>query len=232
MEACIALIKGLQGYPVTIVSGLAVGIDSVAHQAALDAGIPTLAFPGSGLDWNVLYPSVHRDLALSILHQGGALISEYENDSHAAPWTFPRRNRLLAGISAMTIVIEAQEKSGTLITARLATEYNRIVGAVPGPITSSTSVGANRLLRLGAVPITNSIDILSELNVIDVNYTNGEIVLNMWEEKVMALLIQPRTREEIIEILSLDRSTAAIVFSTLEIKGMTREILGLIERRT
>jgi DNA processing protein len=229
-EVCMSLIEGLKGYPITIVSGLAIGIDSIAHEAAMHAGLPTISFPGSGLDWHVLYPAIHRDMALRILQEGGALISEYEHDVRAAHWTFPRRNRLLAGMSAMTIVIEAEEKSGTLITARLATEYNRTVGAVPGPITKSTSVGANRLLRLGAVPITKSEDILIELNLIEGSHRDADVILNIWEEKILALLDEPMTKEEIIEKLSLDESTASIVFSTLEIKGMTRETLGLIER--
>lgn len=163
-EVCELLIKGLAGYPVTIVSGLAIGIDTIAHEAALAAGLPTIAFPGSGLNWDALYPKQNRALAEHILQSGGMLLSEFPPDLNGAPWTFPARNRLEAGIASITIVIEAAEKSGTLITARLATEYNRIVGAVPGPITAPTSAGANWLLQLGAVPITSSIDILRELN--------------------------------------------------------------------
>ncbi len=163
-QACESLIKGLAGYPITIVSGLAYGIDAIAHQAAIDNGLPTIAFPGSGLNWEVLYPKQNRTLAENILTAGGMLLSEFENDTTAAPWNFPLRNRLEAGIADMVIVIEAAPKSGTIITARLGTEYNKTVGAVPGPITSPTSAGANWLLQLGAVPITCSEDILRELN--------------------------------------------------------------------
>jgi DNA processing protein len=163
-QVCEMLIKGLAGYPVTIVSGLAYGIDAIAHQAAIDNGLPTIAFPGSGLDWNVLYPKQNRKLAEDTLRSGGVLLSEFENHVSAAPWNFPLRNRLEAGIADMVIVIEAASKSGTLITARIGTEYNKTVGAVPGPITSPTSAGANWLLKLGAVPVTNSQDILRELN--------------------------------------------------------------------
>jgi DNA processing protein len=164
-QACEQLIKGLAGYPVTIVSGLAYGIDAIAHQAAIDSNIPTIAFPGSGLDWDVLYPKQNKTLAEKILRAGGVLLSEFENDHTVAPWNFPMRNRLEAGIASLIIVIEAAEQSGTLITARLGTEYNKVVGAVPGPITSETSRGANWLLKLGAVPITCSEDILRELNI-------------------------------------------------------------------
>ncbi len=164
-DACVAIIHGLKDYNVTIVSGLALGIDSIAHEAALAVGLPTLALPGSGLDENALYPRRHRVLALRILENGGALLSEFDASQKGMPWTFPQRNRLLAGISVMTVLIEAEEKSGTLITARLATDYNKTVGAVPGPIDSATSFGTNELLKLGAVPITSAQDIVHELNL-------------------------------------------------------------------
>ncbi|MES2224417.1 MAG: DNA-processing protein DprA [Patescibacteria group bacterium] len=164
-EACESLIQGLKDYRVTIVSGLALGIDSVAHEAALAVGLPTLALPGSGLDEAALYPRRHAGLAVRILENGGALLSEFDAGQRGMPWTFPQRNRLLAGISVMTIIIEAEERSGTLITARLATDYNRTVGSVPGPINSATSFGTNELLKLGAVPITSAQDIVQELNL-------------------------------------------------------------------
>jgi DNA processing protein len=230
-QVCESLIRGLAGYPITIVSGLAIGIDAIAHQAALDANLPTIAFPGSGLNWEVLYPTQHKKLAQNILEAGGILLSEYNPDTHSMPWFFPERNRLEAGIATMTLVIEAEEKSGTLITSRLATEYNKTVGAVPGMITSPTSVGANWLLKLGAVPITDSDDILQELGF----GKRGtlplyNIILNETEQKIISLLTSPLSKETIIEILSLDIVTASIAFSTLEIKGVIQETYGLIER--
>lgn len=228
---CRDIIAGLRGYPITIVSGLALGIDSVAHIAALENNIPTISFPGSGLGWNVLYPAQHRGLAESILEHGGALLSEYTSDMRAAYWSFPQRNRLVAGISDMTIVIEAERKSGALITARLATEYNKIVGVLPGNVTSPSSKGTNWLLRLGATPITESSDILLELGL-----TSGENktlpfdLLNAQEEKVFAYLSEPRTKDDVMYALSLDPSEANILFSTLEIKGVIKETMGMIER--
>lgn len=229
---CHSLIAGLAGYPITIVSGLALGIDAAAHQAALDAGLPTIAFPGSGLGWKTLYPAQHRGLAESILAAGGALISEYPEDTRGAPWTFPARNRLEAGISDMTLIIEAEEKSGTLITARLATEYNKIVGAIPGPITSTSSKGANWLLRMGAVPVTSSADILEELGLAERETTNVSeyLLLNADEERVLSILNEPKTKEAIMTELGLDPVAANIIFSTLEIKGAIRESLGYVER--
>ncbi len=229
---CRSLIDGLQGYPVAVVSGLALGIDSVAHQAALDAGIPTISFPGSGLDWSVLYPAQHRGLAEHILRNGGALFSEYEATQRAAPWTFPQRNRLMAGIADITIVIEAEEKSGTLITARLATEYNRAVGAVPGPVTSPSSLGTNWLLKLGAVPITESSDILRELgySLEERELSRESGIFNADEDRVLAVLSEPKSRDQIIAELGLSPAAANVLFSTLEIKGAIRETLGMIER--
>lgn len=229
---CRSLIEGLRGYPVVIVSGLALGIDSVAHISALDAGLTTISFPGSGLDWRVIYPAQHKGLAENILNAGGILLSEYKPDQRAALWTFPRRNRLMAGIADITIVIEAEEKSGTLITARLATEYNKTVGALPGPVTSPSSHGTNWLLKLGAVPITESSDILRELGLNpDIRTNLSEMaLLNSEEERVLALLSEPKSRDQIIDQLGLNAKDATIVFSTLEIKGVIRETMGMIER--
>ncbi len=231
-SVCESLIHGLAGYPITIVSGLALGIDAIAHRAALDAGLPTIAFPGSGLNWSVMYPAQHRGLAHEILEAGGALMSEYPHNTQSAPWTFPRRNRLEAGISHITIIIEAEEKSGTLITARLGTEYNKTVGAVPGPITSPMSRGANWLLRLGATPITCADDILQELGFATKPTSDVALHLSLSpeEERVLGALSHPKSREQVMHELSLDSVTANITFSMLEIKGAVREALGMMER--
>jgi DNA processing protein len=229
-EVCRALIEGLKGYPITVVSGLALGIDALAHEAALTAGLPTIAFPGSGLGTDVLYPQQHYGLAQRILEHGGALLSEYPEHFRATYWSFPRRNRLEAGIAPLTLVIEAEEKSGTLITARLATEYNRTVGAVPGPITSPTSRGANWLISLGAVPITTSADIIRELSLPTPAPAALDLILNEDESRMLGLLREPRTRAELIDLLELDPLRASSVFATLEIKGVIRETLGFIER--
>ena len=140
-EACEQVVKGLRGYDITIVSGLALGIDSIAHRSALDAGLKTIAVPGSGLDDDALYPREHLQLAREIVEKGGALVSEYEPDFKATTWSFPRRNRIMAGLSKAVLVVEAERPSGTLITARLALDYGRDVFAVPGSIFSETSRG-------------------------------------------------------------------------------------------
>src|SRR3989338_3404825 len=162
-EACDFLIHGLAGYPIVIVSGFAIGTDTIAHKSALDTGLPTIAIPGSGLDRAVLHPQSNYRLADHILETDGALLSELPPTAPAGIHTFPRRNRIMAGLSKAILIIEAGEKSGTLITARLALDYNREVGAVPGSILSPQSYGTNQLLRHGATPITTSSDLLEML---------------------------------------------------------------------
>lgn len=229
-QACRTIIEGLRGYPIVVVSGLALGMDSIAHQTACDTGITTLAFPGSGLGWNSIYPARHRALAETIIEKGGALISEYPEDYRAALWTFPRRNRLLAGIADMVIVVEAEEKSGTLITARLAIEYNKVLGVVPGTINSPLSRGAHQFLKLGAVPITESADIVRELGLQEQEKLSDETLFNSDERRVLEALTEPKTRDDLGRLLALDATTLAITLSTLEIKGAIVELLGKIMR--
>ena len=124
-EICEKLIRGLKNYPIVIVSGLALGIDSIAHRAALDNGLITVSFPGSGLDNNVLHPHTNIRLAQEIVNKGGCLISELDPSWKATLYSFPQRNRLMAGIAKAVLIIEAEEKSGTLITDRMALDYNR-----------------------------------------------------------------------------------------------------------
>lgn len=230
ISVCKKLIAGLSGYNVVIVSGLAVGLDTIAHQAALENGLTTIALPGSGLGWKALYPSINKGLAKEILTNGGALISEYSAETKGAHWTFPQRNRLVAGIADIIVVVEAQEKSGALITARLGTEYNKIVCAVPGSIESDFSKGTNWLLKLGAVPITSAADLLKELGFETQAPLEELPLINEAEGKVLALLKEPRTKDWIIESLGISAQEAGILFSTLEIKGLIKETYGLIER--
>lgn len=121
-EAATKLIGGLAGYPISIVSGLALGADACAHRAALSAGLHTIAMPGSGISDKAIAPRTNFGLAQDILKSGGALLAEYPPDTLPAPWTFPQRNRLMVGMSHAVLVVEAGERSGTLITARLAGE--------------------------------------------------------------------------------------------------------------
>jgi DNA processing protein len=140
-----------------VVSGLARGIDGEAHRGALEAGGTTIAVLGCGIDRD--YPASNAQLARRI-EETGLLLSEYPPGVEPAPWRFPARNRIVAGLAAATIVVEARERSGALITADLALEEGREVFAVPGEITSALSAGTNDLLRLGATPLTSAADVL------------------------------------------------------------------------
>ncbi len=148
---------GASGVPV--ISGLALGIDGAAHRGCIGVGGATVAVLGSGVD--VLYPARHRSLAAQILRFGGAIVSEYPPGTRPAPWRFPLRNRIIAGASRAVVVVEAAEKSGALITARLALDLGLDVFAVPGDIDRRTSIGTNKLIRDGAHAVA-SIDELTE----------------------------------------------------------------------
>lgn len=217
------LITGLKGYPICIISGLALGIDSIAHEAALTAGLYTAAFPGSGLDPSVLYPASHLHLAEKIIAGGGALLSEFDPFQKSAPWTFPSRNRLMAGVSHATLVVEAELKSGTLITSARATDYNREVGAIPGPIFSPLSAGPHMLIRLGASPITCVDDLLELLGFPRRNGQSSLVLpdkLSPDEKRVFEALRSGQEKDQISRNLSLDPKTLNMIISSLEIEGL------------
>lgn len=228
-EVCTSLIAGLRGYPIIIVSGLAIGIDALAHKAALDAGLTTLAVPGSGLSESVLHPSSNRPLARKILDAGGALLSEFEPDFQATLWSFPQRNRIMAGLSHAVLVVEASDRSGTLITAKLATDYNRDVLAVPGSIFSRNSFGPHMLIRNGATPIRNSADILDVFSIKKEETEKFDVsTLSEQEQKVFACLSAPLPRDELIRTLALPTSEAQSLLMSMELKGLIKETLGEI----
>lgn len=232
-DVCEKLIEGLRGYPIVIVSGLALGIDSIAHRKAIDTGLTTVAFPGSGLNPKNLYPASNRVLAEKIVTSGGALISEFEPDTKAAMWTFPKRNRLMAGIAKAVLIIEAQEKSGTLITSKLATEYNRDIGAVPGSIFSELSAGTHMLIRLGATPIANASQLLELLGFEPTENTDVSrelIDCSIEELQILDLLREPIPKDELLRLLQKPIHEANATISILEIKGLIKEELGEIRR--
>lgn len=223
------LIKGLRGYPVVIVSGLAYGVDALAHKAALAAGLPTIAVPGSGLDWSVLYPRANVSLAKEIIAAGGAHLSEFSPDQKAADYTFPQRNRIMAGMCKATLIIEAKERSGSLITARLATEYNRELLVVPGSIFSDASRGTHQFLKLGATPVTEPADILRVLGIEAQTEQPREYAdLSFDESRVLDIIASPCSRHDLLAALDLRISDANILLSTMEIKGLIKEEYGIV----
>ncbi|HUO50163.1 MAG TPA: DNA-processing protein DprA [Candidatus Paceibacterota bacterium] len=231
-QVCEHLISGLAGYPIVIVSGLAYGVDAQAHRSALDAGLPTIAVPGSGLNWDILYPRANTKLAHEILEKGGALLSEEEPDAKAMDYMFPKRNRIIAGMSVATLVIEAKEKSGSLITAKLTTEYNRELLVVPGSIFSAESKGTHQFLRLGATAVTSPRDILDALGITETaNNPQSRSDLSPEELRVVELVASPLSRDELIRALKLPTFEANVLLSTMELKGVIVEELGTIRVR-
>lgn len=231
-RVCRYLIEGLRGYPIVIVSGLAYGVDAEAHKNALSTGLTTVGVPGSGLDWNVLYPRAHISLAREIVESGGALLSEEEPGAKTMDYMFPKRNRIMAGLCHATLVVEAKEKSGSLITAKLVTEYNRDLLVVPGNIFSEESRGVHQFLRLGATAITSPDDILISLGLerregaTRFNELRSDLSEN--ERRVFALLASPLSRDELIAALSMPITEANVLLSTMEIKGLIEEELGVV----
>lgn len=155
------LVSDLKPADVVVVSGLAAGIDTCAHWAAVQAGLPTVAVFGCGLD--VIYPPANRKLCQEILAGGGALVSEYPLGTPPTQYTFPQRNRIVAGLSHGVLVVEGDVKSGALITARLAVDEGRSVYAVPGNVFSPGSQGPHHLIKNGAIPVTEGMDVLNDL---------------------------------------------------------------------
>ncbi len=233
-SVCESLISGLSSYNICIVSGLALGIDSIAHNCAIDCNLKTIAVPGSGLSDKALYPKTHINLRNKILEKDGCLLSEFDNDFEATPYSFPQRNRIMAGLSDAVLVIEAEIKSGTLITSKFATEYNRDVLTVPQNIFSKTSEGPNMLLKLGATPITKSEDILTALKIAPKEnnlFSNTENIfkdLSEDEIEVLEILKEPKSKEEVLEMLEKPAHITQTIISILEIKGLIKEELGII----
>ena len=233
-DVCEQLLAGLRGYPICIISGLALGIDAIAHRAALTNQLMTVAVPGSGLADSVLYPRSHLSLAYDILDDGGGLLSEFDPQFESVHWAFPQRNRIMAGMSHATLVIEAAEKSGTLITSRLATEYNRDVLTVPGSIFSKNSAGPHMLLTLGATPIMSSSDLIEALNVQPDGVRETPVAavehFSPSEQSVIAALSSPLDREELYKRLTVSVSELNVILTKLELRGIIADSGGVVRR--
>jgi DNA processing protein len=209
---------------VVIVSGLAFGVDSIAHQAALEVSGKTIAVLPSSVD--LPYPVSHRQLAQRILDKGGALVSEYAATPSVRREYFIARNRLISGLSDATLITEAALKSGSLHTARFALEQGREVLAVPGNITSVTSIGTNNLIRAGAVPITSVEDLMFALNIHD---APGSLVApkgdNDAEQAILDLLAHDMSDGELLLAQSgLGASEFSQTLTMLEITGKIRRL--------
>jgi DNA processing protein len=216
---------------VTVVSGLALGIDTIAHTAALDAGGRTLAILGSGLD--VIYPAANYNLARRIVESGqGALITEFPLGVQPEGGNFPARNRIISGLSLGVLITEAPQPSGALITANFALEHGRDVFAVPGNIYSAGSVGVNKLIQDGGAKLVRNVDdILETLNLFMVpQHVEMQVALpeNAEEQKLLALLSQePRHVDDLIRASELPTMTVSATLTMMELKGMIKSVGGM-----
>ncbi|MEI7425890.1 MAG: DNA-processing protein DprA [Candidatus Moraniibacteriota bacterium] len=213
-----------------IVSGLALGIDAISHQGALKTQGKTIAVLGSGVDDESIYPRANFNLAQEIIEKGGMLLSDYAPGTQPTRMTFPARNRIIVGLSLGTLVIEAGEKSGALITARMAMESNREVFAIPGSLFSPTSIGTNNLIKSGAKMVTCVQDILEEFNFSQATPTKQTMLkLPDNKEEEILLTILSNVPLHIDTIAKQSDLTVSVISSTLtmmEIKGWIKNLGG------
>lgn len=221
--------RELARHGVTIISGLARGIDREAHEGALEGGGRTVAVLGNGL--NTIYPAEHAKLARAICARG-ALLSELEPDEGPKPFHFPRRNRIVAGLSKAILVIEAPLKSGALITARLAAEYNRDVFCVPGSVFSRASEGVHAFIRDGAQPVFTPEDVLMALGINSEHETQEENLGASLggDAQVIYILLheggRPLLIDEIIKASNIAAKTVNVILAELELQGYVRHMGG------
>jgi DNA processing protein len=212
----------------TVVSGLARGVDGVAHQTTLANNGRTIAVLGSGIDQ--IYPPEHRQLAEKII-ENGAVISDYHPGTPPDAGNFPPRNRIISGLSLATVVVEAGETSGALITATFAAEQGREVFAVPGPIYAPQSKGTNRLIREGAQPLLDPVDIMESLNLRKVDhYKQASLLLpgDELEIKLMEILnLEPVYIDEIQSKAGYPVEKVSAALTMMELKGMVKQVSGM-----
>lgn len=225
-----SLVTELVNTGITIVSGLARGVDSMAHKAALKAGGRTIGVLACGLD--IVYPPENTFLVKEIINGHGAVISEFPLGMQPMPGSFPARNRIISGLSLGTVVIEAPQRSGALITARHAAEQGREVFAIPGPITSPNAAGPAHLIKMGAKLVFNVEDILEELGIKSRDETgkSKQVVSENPEEEMVLSLIQDEAKhiDEIVRQSGFDSGKVASIMSLMEIKGKVRNLGGMV----
>ncbi len=228
-QAALEIAGDLAEAGLTIVSGLAPGIDTAAHWAAVERGKRTVAVLGTGIDEKSIYPQSNLELAKKILETGGCLISEYPPGTRGTQFTFPQRNRIISGLSLGVLVVEAKQKSGALITANWAKKQQRKVFAIPGPIYSLNSKGPHCLIKQGAKLVENANDILKELNLPGITRPGRVIGENEEENLILEALKQESLDiDDIIERTKLPVSRVAGALAALEIKSKVRNLGGSI----
>ena len=222
------LVSKIASAGITIVSGFMYGVDAQAHKATLLAGGRTIAVMPCGID--LIHPGYQKDLYEQITNKGGLIISELEGNFPPALWTYPKRNRIIAGLSQATLVIEAGHKSGSLITANFAKKFGRKLFAVPGSLTSSLSQGTLQLIIDGAKMLTSVNDILAAYGLRDLEYTekhSSSSGLNKLEQNIVEKLVQePREIDDLSRLIGVSASKLGATLSLMQLQGIVSEEEG------
>ena len=222
------IIRDIPSPDITIISGMALGIDTCAHQAALDANLKTIAVLGGGFDF--IYPSQNKNLFAKIIDGNGAVLSEYYPTIEPISWQFPHRNRIVSGMSKGVLVAEAAEKSGALITAHLALEQNKELMCIPGLVTNPNAKGTNNLIKSGAALITEAQDIMTALNwqIESTSPRQKEKMENKLldnEQKVYKTLnLEAKSINEILKETALSTAELMVILTSLELQGIIKQI--------
>ncbi len=217
-----SIISGLNNSDITIVSGLAYGIDSTAHEAALDNNLKTIAVIGTGLDKQ--YPSSNKKLYRDILDSGNVIFSEYHLGIEAKPYNFPLRNRIVVGMSEGTLVAEAQTKSGAMISANLTIDYNRELMCIPGNVLNPNTSGIYQLIKNGAGIVTSTDDLLNNLGWDIIHNETQDDLSNDVQKNILDIISYGEASfDEIAKQSKLDTSTLMVVLTELELKGLIKQ---------
>lgn len=225
-QAALQISQNLINHNITIVSGLAPGIDTFSHKAVVEMKKRTIAVLGSGIDEKTIYPRTNLLLSRKIIEYGGCLISELPEGTSGTRFTFPNRNRIISGLSSGVLVVEAKEKSGSLITANYAKKQNKKLFAVPGPIYSSNSWGPNELIKTGAKLVTTAKDILEELKIKQLQLSRHEIDADNEEERLILDILKngPADIDKIIEKTKIKASLVASTLALMEVSDKVRNL--------
>jgi len=225
-QVALQISQDLINHNITIVSGLAPGIDTFSHKASVEMKKRTIAVLGSGIDERTIYPRTNLFLSRKIVEYGGCLISELPEGTNGTRFTFPNRNRIISGLSSGVLVVEAKEKSGSLITANYAKKQNKKLFAIPGPIYSLNSWGPNELIKTGAKPVTTTQDILEELKIKQLQLAHREIDGDSEEERLI-LDILKNGAADIDKIIEKTKLKASLVASTLALMEVSDKVRNL-----
>ncbi len=210
----------------TIVSGLAAGVDTLAHKTALQAGTPTIAVLGCGIDDDTIFPVQNLTLAKEIVNSGGAVIAEYAPGTHGNKFSFPQRNRIISGLSRGVLIVEADIISGAMITAKSALDQNRDVFAIPGSIFAKTSEGTNNIIKKGAKLVTCADDILEDYGLESKKVKKLNVKAdNEYEEKILSCLTdQPVTANDLVRMTGIEPSTVNSTIMIMELNKKIKDI--------